>query len=131
MRVHLRVCFIVLSAVLASGYATSCSAPPQSKAMANYDPDFVGFVTEINRRGAGEVVGRITVESHADKLVRRHLVTLTTSTLFFRQEGSARKSSDFSSLKEKDFVQLWFSGSNVKPYPPEVTARQLVIIDER
>lgn len=55
--------------------------------MANYDPDFVGFVTEINRRGAGEVVGRITVESHADKLVRRHLVTLTTSTLFLDRKS--------------------------------------------
>ena len=57
--------------------------------MVKPDPDFVGFVTAIDRAGTGEVIGRITVESHADKLVDRHFITLTNNTMLLRRDGKA------------------------------------------
>lgn len=97
--------------------------------MLNSEPDFVGFVTTIDRGGAGEVIGRITVESHADKLVTRHFVTLTKNTVLLRRDGSTLYPVDLDALKPKDWVQLWFLGSPTKPYPAELTAQRLVIVD--
>jgi hypothetical protein len=130
MRVRLLLRFFVLAGILLGGSAASCSAPPQSKEMVNSDPDFVGFVTAIDRGGTGEVIGRITVESHADKLVARHFVTLTKSTVLLRRDGNALNPVALDGLKPKDWVQLWFLGSSTKPYPPELTAQRLVIVDQ-
>lgn len=129
MRVHLLIRFFVLAGILVGGSAASCAPPPQSKEMVNPEPDFVGFVTGIDRGGTGEVIGRITVESHADKLVERHFVTLTKSTVLLRRDGNALNPVDFDALKPKDWVQLWFLGSPKKPYPAELTAQRLVIVD--
>lgn len=129
MRVHLLIPFFVLAGLLVGGSVASCAPPPQSKEMVNSEPDFVGFVTGIDRGGTGEVIGRIMVESHADKLVERHFVTLTKSTVLLRRDGNALNPVDFDALKPKDWVQLWFLGSPKKPYPAELTAERLVIVD--
>jgi hypothetical protein len=97
--------------------------------MVKPEPDFVGFVTAIDRGGTGEVIGRITVESHADKLVDRHVVTLTKSAVLLRRNGNELSPVDLDGLKPKDWVQLWFLGSPTKPYPAELTAQRLVIVD--
>jgi len=129
MRVHLLTRFLVLAVILVGASVASCSAPPQSKAMVNSEPDFVGFVTGIDRGGTGEVIGRITVESHADKLVDRHFVTLTKSTALLRRDGNTLNPVDLAALKPKDWVHLWFLGSSTKPYPAELTAQRLIIVD--
>jgi hypothetical protein len=128
MGVHL-LQFLLLAWILVGGSAVSCSPPPQSKDMANSEPDFVSFVTSIDRGGTGEVSARITVESHADKLVERHVVTITKNTVLLRRDGDTLKPTDLDALKPKDWVQLWFLGSPKKPYPSELTAQRLVIVD--
>lgn len=107
---------------------TSCSSP-EDKGTLNSEPDFVGFVTMIERDGTGEVVGHITVESHANKLVHRYVVTLTKQTALLRREGEALHPVDVDAFKLKDWVKLWFSGSRKEPSPLDVTARQVVIVD--
>jgi hypothetical protein len=129
MRVHLMCRIFVLAGILLGCSAASCSTSMQNKEISNSDPDFVGFVTTIDRGGTGEVIGRLTVESHADKLVNRHVVTITRSTVLRRREGEALKPVNLDALKARDWVQLWFSGSPTKPYPQELTAQRLIIID--
>lgn len=129
MRVSLLLRFFVLAGILIGGSAASCSSPPESKEMVKPDPDFVGFVTAIDRGGTGEVIGRITVESHADKLVDRHFITLTNNTVLLRRDGKALNPVGLDGLKPRDWVQLWFVGSPKKPYPAELTAQRLVIVD--
>lgn len=129
MWVSLLLRSFLLAGILVSGSAASCSSPPQSKGMANSEPDFVGFVTGIDRGGTGEVIGRVTVESHADKLVDRHIVTITKGTVLLRRAGNTLNPVDLDGVKAKDWVQLWFLGSSTKPYPAELTAQRLVIVD--
>jgi hypothetical protein len=129
MGVSLLLRFFLLAGILVSGAAASCSSPPQGKVMVNSEPDFVGFVTGVDRGGTGEVIGRITVESHADKLVDRHVVTITKSTVLLRRDGNTLDPVGLDVLKVRDWVQLWFLGSSTKPYPAELTAQRLVVVD--
>lgn len=129
MGVSLLLRFFFLAGILVSGWAASCSSPPQGKVMVNSEPDFVGFVTGVDRGGTGEVIGRITVESHADKLVDRHVVTITKATVLLRRDGNTLNPVGLDVLKAKDWVYLWFLGSPTKPYPAELTAQRLVIVD--
>ncbi|MDT7543439.1 MAG: hypothetical protein QOE33_3343 [Acidobacteriota bacterium] len=114
--------------VLAGASLPSCRAP-QSRAMQNSEPSFVGFVTAIERGGDGEVVGRVTVESHANKIVNRHFVNITKQTVMLRREGETDRPISLDALQPKDWVKLWFADAAREPYPPDVTARQLLIVD--
>jgi len=125
MRIWLLLQFFGVA--LAGMPVTSCSV--QSGEELNSEPSFVGFVTAIDRNETGGAIPRLTVESHADKLVRRHVVSLNKETVVLRRESGALRPVDISTLKLKDWVQLWFAGSRREPYPLEVSARQVVIID--
>jgi hypothetical protein len=114
--------------VLAGVALLSCRAP-QGSAMQNSEPNFVGFVTTIERGGTGEVVGHISVESHANKEVTRHFVTITKQTVMLRREGDADRPVGLETLQPKDRVQLWFADASREPYPTDVTARRLLIVD--
>ena len=107
--------------------APSCRAP-QGTAMRNSEPNFVGFVTAVERGGTGEVVGRVAVESHANKEVTRHSATITKQTVLLRREGDADRPVGLEALRERDWVKVWFTDAR-EPYPTDVTARQLVIVD--
>lgn len=125
----MRIWFLMqfFGVALAGMPVTSCSV--QSREELNSEPSFVGFVTAIDGSETGDALTRLTVESHADKLVRRHVVSLSKETVVLRREGGALRSVEISALKPKDWVQLWFAGSGNEPYPLEVSARRVVIID--
>lgn len=119
---------IGLVTVLAGIIMTSCGSagsnnPPGS------EPDFSGFITGIERNGSGSTIGRITIESHADKLVRRHVVTVTNETVIFRSEGEKNHPETIDNLKVKDWAKLWFKESRTQPYPTEVTAQKILIVE--
>ncbi len=120
--------FITAAGMLAALAVNSCGSQ-RGKGSLETEPDFVGFVTMIDRSGSGEVIGHIAVESHAGKLVHRHLVTLTNRTLLLRREVQATRPVDIGALELKSWVQLWFAAPGKKPYPSEATARQVIIVD--
>jgi hypothetical protein len=96
--------------------------------MAETGPHFTGFVTLIERTG-GNGQARVTVESHANKIVRRHLLTVTSRTVIVKREGQTEKAVHLDSLAAKDWVKVWFAGEEKSSYPVEVTARRIMIVD--
>jgi hypothetical protein len=119
---------IALAGALVGIIMTSCGSAG-SNGVLNSEPDFTGFITSIDQGGTGAVIGRITVESHADKLVHRHTVNLTKETIILRREGEENRPASIGSLKLKDWVKLWFQEPRQESYPTEVTARKVLIVD--
>lgn len=120
--------FVALAGILAAVAVDSCGSP-RGEDRLDSEPDFAGFVTGIDRGGTGEVIGRITVESHAHKLVHRYVVTLTKRTVLLRREGQTTRPVDIGALELKNWVKVWFSGPAKESFPVKVTARQLMIVD--
>jgi len=54
------------------------------------EADFTGFITEIHPAGKEGTLGQILVESHADKLVDKYIVTVKDETLILKQDGENR-----------------------------------------
>lgn len=91
------------------------------------EADFIGFITEISPPRAKDLVGQILVESHADKLVIKYLVTIRGDTMIFNQEGKNLRQVDFQALVEKEWVKIWFDGPIAESFPMKGTALQIVI----
>ena len=120
--------WILLTAVLLTIIMASCGSHGMNT-VEKSDPDFIGFVTNVEKGGTGEVVGRINVESHADKLVHRHVVTVTRATVILRREGEQERPAEIESIKQKDWVKLWFREARSDRFPAEVTAKKVLIVD--
>lgn len=114
---------LVTSVPLAAG----CASPSQSGEMIDSNPDFTGFITAIEPGSNEAVLGRILVESHADKLVRRFVITVTRDTLVFERGEAETRAASFDTLQLQDQVQVWFAGSVQEGFPAYATARQVVI----
>jgi hypothetical protein len=99
------------------------------KAPVNTEPDVTGFITSVEETGGNDIVGRISVESDADKLVAKYIVTVTRDTGLFRATGEERQSVTFNSLEDQQQVELWFAGPVMESYPMQATASQIVIIE--
>ncbi len=89
---------------------------------------FTGFITEIHPIGEKGILGQILVESHADKLVDKYMVTIKDETQIFEQIGEERRQVTFDALETKQQVQIWFSGPIMESFPMQGTAQQVVII---
>jgi hypothetical protein len=99
------------------------------KAPVDTEPDVTGFITKVEAAGRNDIVGRISVESHADKLVAKYVVTVTRDTSLFRESGKERQRITFNSLEAQQWVELWFSGPVMESYPMQATASQIVMIE--
>lgn len=104
---------------IAAGVTSTCGAT---------EPQFTGFVTRVER-GTRMGEARIIVESHAHKMVRRHVLIVTPKTEIVKREGNVEKAVSLNSLMEKDWVKVWFTGRKKSSYPTEVTAERIVIVD--
>ncbi|MFC1902161.1 DUF3221 domain-containing protein [Chloroflexota bacterium] len=93
------------------------------------EADFTGFITEIYPVGKEDSLGQILVESHADKLVDKYMVTIKDETLIFKQDGGNRRQVTFEVLETKQRVQIWFSGPIMESFPMQGTARQIVVTE--
>lgn len=91
--------------------------------------DFTGFITEIHPVGKEDTLGQILVESHADKLVDKYMLTIKDETLIFEQDGENRRKVAFAALETQQRVQIWFSGPIMESFPMQGTARQVVITE--
>ena len=104
--------------------AVDCASPPKAL---ETEADFTGFITEIHLIGEKGTLGQILVESHADKLVDKYMVTITDETLIFKQDGENRRQVAFETLEATQQVQIWFSGPILESFPKQGTAEQVVI----
>lgn len=93
------------------------------------EADFIGFITEIHPVQERGISGRISVESHADKIVTKYTITIENETLIFEQDGDDLRNATFAALENKQWVQIWFSGPVMESWPMQATAQQVVIIE--
>ena len=104
--------------------AVDCTPSPQALDTESY---FTGWVTEIHPIGEKDTLGQILVESHADKIVDKYMVTIKDETLIFKQDGEERRQVTFETLETTQQVQIWFSGPIMESFPMQGTAQQVVI----
>ncbi len=93
-------------------------------------PYFIGFITEIHPVGEGTIKGQISVESHADKLVEKYIVTINNDTLIFLQDEANIRQESFQSLVVKQWIKIWFSGPILESYPMQGTAEQIIVSEK-
>jgi Protein of unknown function (DUF3221) len=116
------VLFVALVACLVP-VMSGCASPKPLKTEA----DFYGFITDIQAGQAKDVKGILSVESDADKIVTKYVITVNKDTAIFRQEDSNLKNADFNELENKQWVKIWFTGSVLESWPMQATAKQIVI----
>ena len=97
--------------------------PPATKA------DLTGFITEIHQIDKEGTLGQVLVESHADKLVDKYMVTIKDETLIYEQDGDELRQAAFETLETNQQVQIWFSGPIMESFPMQGTAQQVVITE--
>lgn len=86
------------------------------------EADFTGWVTEIHPIGNKGTLGQILVESHADKIVEKYMVTIKDETLILQQDGEKRNQAAFEALETTQQVQIWFTGPIMESFPMQGTA---------
>ena len=91
--------------------------------------DLLGFVTEISPIGVGGIIGQISVESHADKIVSKFVITIDDGTLVFRQHDNNLHPAGFEALESKQWLKVWFAGPVVESFPVQGTAGQIVLVE--
>ncbi len=106
--------------------AVDCTSTPK---VLETEADFTGFITEIHPIGEKGTLGQILVESHADKLVDKYMVTIKDETLIFEQDGEELRQIAFEVLETKQRVQIWFSGPIMESFPMQGTAKQVVVTE--
>lgn len=102
----------------------SCSPAPRPL---DSKEDALGFITEMTELRTQGVVGRILVESHADKLVNKWWVTIKSDTMIFRDEGGKLTPVSFQILAKQQWVKVWFDGPVAESFPMQGRASQIVI----
>ena len=120
----LRLAGIVVLLTGVAAQAAGCGGPTRGEL--GSPPDFVGWVTGIEP-GDGKGGGRIVVESQADKIVRRLIVTVTSDTQIYRREAGATRQVGFAGVALQDQAQLWLAGPVPQSFPAQVTALQVVV----
>ncbi|MFC2032445.1 DUF3221 domain-containing protein [Chloroflexota bacterium] len=93
------------------------------------EADFSGFITEIHPVGKEDTLGQVLVESHADKLVDKYMVTIKDETLIFKQNRENHHKVAFEALETQQRIQIWFSGPIMESFPMQGTAGQIVVTE--
>jgi len=112
---------LLIGLMVVSVDCTSATKPIETEA------DFIGFITEIHPMQERGISGQISVESHADKIVTKYVVTIEDETLILQQDGDNIRNATFAAFETKQWVQIWFSGPVMESWPMQATAKQVVI----
>jgi len=91
--------------------------------------DVTGFITDIQPVENGDIVGTLSVESHADKIVSKYVITVNTRTRIYRRSGEELLEASFQTFENKQWVELWFDGPVMESFPMQATAGQVVILE--
>ena len=113
---------VTIVLLLVTYVAAGCTSVPEPN-----EPDITGFITTISTIGEKDTLSQILVESYADKLVDKYMVTINDETLIFEQKGKERHQVTFKSLGTKQQVQIWFLGPIMESFPTQGTAQQVMI----
>jgi hypothetical protein len=100
--------------------------PTQERSMSSH-PDFVGWVMAIEPGDGKGALGRIVVESQADKIVRRLVVTVTSDTQIYRRTANDIRRAGFKDVARRDQARLWLTGPVPRSFPAQVIARKMVV----
>ncbi len=111
---HIRLFVLVGLLIVLMTVSPSCAST--AKPMET-EADFIGFITEIHPNGERDVIGQIFIESHADKIVTKYIITITDETLIFQQSGSNLHQVTFTAMEDKQWVRIWFSGPVIESFP--------------
>lgn len=91
--------------------------------------DFIGFVTQIDKVSKKSVLGILAIESHADKLVTKYSVTVTSDTIIIELINNSYYESNFDSINPKDWVKVWFSDPVSESPDAQMRADQILIFN--
>ena len=91
--------------------------------------DFIGFVTQIEKVGKKGVLGILAIESHADKLVTKYSVTVTSNTTIMELIDKSYLESNIESINQKDWVKVWFSDPVSESHGAQMKADQILIFN--
>jgi hypothetical protein len=116
-----------LAAALLIGLAVVSASCTQATRPIETESDFIGFITEIQPDQEEGICGRISVESHADKIVTKYTITIAEETLIFQEDGNNLRKVSFAALETRQWVEIWFSGPVLESWPMQATAQQVVI----
>lgn len=114
----------VVIVVIALLLVVGCASPAEPVTTA---PDFNGFITGVDAIDNNDVVGSIAVESEADKLLEKYVVTITKDTAIFRLVDGDYQEISFGDLEEKQWLEIWFDGPVAESWPMQAKALQVVI----
>jgi hypothetical protein len=96
---------------------------------ASTEPDVTGFITNIETIATKDIVGRISVESHADKIVDKYVITVNRDTGIYLQQGEMLYNVTFDYLENQQWIKLWIDGPIMESFPMQATAGQIVIAE--
>jgi hypothetical protein len=113
---------LICGLVLTAASCSSNSRPFETEA------DFTGFITEVLPGQAGNVTGRLAVESQAQKIVSKYVITVKNDTLIFREEGDDLHKAAITIFEPQQWVRIWFTGPVLESWPMQATAKQIVIL---
>ena len=116
-----------LTAIIIVGIALLTVGCLSSAKPLTTEPDFYGYITGINAINNNDIIGSIAVESHADKIVEKYVITITEDTALFRQDGEDYREISFDDLEAKQWLQIWFDGPVMESWPMQARALQVVI----
>ena len=122
--VKMKVLISVILAGIALPLMIGCASPAQPLTT---EPDFYGFITEVRAVGNNDVVGTIAVESHADKIVDKYVITIKDTTSIFRLDEEDYQEISFDDLEAKQRLKIWFDGPVMESWPMQARALQVVI----
>jgi hypothetical protein len=97
---------------LLSAFGCTQSARPLDR-----EPDFLGFITEISTLKEQGLAGQVTIESHADKIVTRYIVTVKNDTLIFNEDGDNLRRLGFQTLRLRQWAKIWVRGPGSRVFP--------------
>ena len=92
------------------------------------EPDFIGFIVQVETDAGEGLEGLIVAESHADKIVSRYLVRIRHDTAIYRKIGEGYHRARFGSFSEKQWVWIWFTAPAPDEFGATVDALQVAVI---
>lgn len=100
----------VVFCLLVTALSMNCSESQKNRESVSLEKQFSGFISAIQTDTGNGMLGTLTVESHADKLVHRLRFVVTDKTRIVRQQGGLQRVAQFDSLRPTNRVRVWFTG---------------------
>jgi len=95
------------------------------------EPDIIGIVAQIEYINSAEVPGRILVElEKPNNTSDKFWVTVENNTPIFQYDGGQQATVTFGALGNNQNIAVWFDGPVMESYPAQVTASQIVIMQD-